>query len=31
MCSSNSSGHHLLAYAEMFGRDAERLADCRKR
>src|SRR5690554_6868722 len=24
-------GHHLLAYAEMFGRDAERLADCRKR
>ncbi|MCX5591952.1 argininosuccinate lyase [Alcaligenes endophyticus] len=24
-------GHHLLAYAEMFKRDAERLADCRKR
>src|SRR5690606_3037797 len=24
-------GHHLLAYAEMFGRDAERLADARKR
>ncbi|WP_353173664.1 argininosuccinate lyase, partial [Paracandidimonas soli] len=24
-------GHHLLAYAEMFGRDAERLADTRKR
>jgi len=24
-------GHHLLAYAEMFGRDGERLADCRKR
>ncbi len=24
-------GHHLLAYAEMFGRDAERLSDCRKR
>ena len=24
-------GHHLLAYAEMFGRDATRLADCRKR
>jgi len=24
-------GHHLLAYAEMFGRDIERLADCRKR
>ncbi|PLC54108.1 argininosuccinate lyase [Pollutimonas nitritireducens] len=24
-------GHHLLAYAEMFGRDAERLTDCRKR
>lgn len=24
-------GHHLLAYAEMFGRDAERLHDCRKR
>ena len=24
-------GHHLLAYAEMFGRDLERLQDCRKR
>lgn len=24
-------GHHLLAYAEMFGRDAERLSDCRRR
>ena len=24
-------GHHLLAYAEMFGRDAARLTDCRKR
>lgn len=24
-------GHHLLAYAEMFERDLERLADCRKR
>ncbi|MBC2769346.1 argininosuccinate lyase [Pusillimonas minor] len=24
-------GHHLLAYAEMFARDAERLHDCRKR
>lgn len=24
-------GHHLLAYVEMFGRDAERLVDCRKR
>jgi len=24
-------GHHLLAYAQMFGRDAQRLADCRKR
>jgi argininosuccinate lyase len=24
-------GHHLLAYAEMFGRDAERLRDCRRR
>ena len=24
-------GHHLLAYAEMFSRDATRLADCRKR
>ncbi len=23
--------HHLLAYVEMLGRDAERLADCRKR
>jgi argininosuccinate lyase len=23
--------HHLLAYYEMFGRDLERLADCRKR
>ena len=23
--------HHLLAYVEMFDRDAERLADCRKR
>ena len=23
--------HHLLAYYEMFGRDAERLQDCRKR
>ena len=23
--------HHLLAYTEMFDRDAERLADCRKR
>ena len=23
--------HHLLAYAEMFDRDAERLADCRRR
>lgn len=23
--------HHLLAYVEMFGRDRERLADCRKR
>ena len=23
--------HHLLAYVEMFARDAERLADCRKR
>ena len=23
--------HHLLAYYEMFGRDRERLADCRKR
>jgi argininosuccinate lyase len=24
-------GHHLLAYYEMFGRDAARLTDCRKR
>ena len=24
-------GHHLLAYAEMFERDLERLSDCRKR
>ncbi|AIL32845.1 argininosuccinate lyase [Basilea psittacipulmonis] len=24
-------GHHMLAYAEMFGRDIERLEDCRKR
>ena len=24
-------GHHILAYVEMFGRDQERLADCRKR
>jgi argininosuccinate lyase len=24
-------GHHLLAYVEMFARDAERLQDCRKR
>ncbi|WP_338847240.1 argininosuccinate lyase [Massilia sp. W12] len=24
-------GHHMLAYVEMFGRDAERLADCRRR
>lgn len=24
-------GHHLLAYVEMLGRDAERLADCRRR
>ncbi|MGI4857641.1 MAG: argininosuccinate lyase [Janthinobacterium lividum] len=24
-------GHHLLAYVEMFSRDAERLRDCRKR
>ncbi len=23
--------HHLLAYVEMFGRDCERLADCRRR
>lgn len=26
-----SFGHHLLAYAEMFARDEERLQDCRKR
>ena len=26
-----SFGHHLLAYVEMFARDAERLADARKR
>jgi len=24
-------GHHMLAYAEMFGRDMERMTDCRKR
>ena len=24
-------GHHLMAYVEMLGRDAERLTDCRKR
>ena len=24
-------GHHLMAYVEMFARDMERLADCRKR
>jgi argininosuccinate lyase len=24
-------GQHMLAYVEMFGRDAERMADCRKR
>ena len=24
-------GHHMLAYVEMFGRDAERLLDCRRR
>ncbi len=24
-------GHHLLAYVEMFGRDGERIADCRRR
>ena len=24
-------GHHLLAYVEMFSRDAERLVDCRRR
>jgi argininosuccinate lyase len=26
-----SFGHHLLAYFEMLGRDAQRFADCRKR
>lgn len=26
-----SFGHHMLAYAEMFGRDLDRLKDCRKR
>ena len=26
-----SFAHHLLAYVEMFARDAERLADVRKR
>lgn len=26
-----SFAHHLLAYVEMFGRDGERLRDCRKR
>ena len=26
-----SFGHHLLAYVEMFGRDDERMADCRRR
>jgi len=26
-----SFAHHLLAYVEMFARDAERLADCRRR
>ena len=26
-----SFGHHVLAYVEMFARDAERLVDCRKR
>ena len=26
-----SYGHHLLAYFEMFARDAQRLAECRKR
>ena len=26
-----SFGHHMLAYAEMLGRDFERMADCRKR
>ncbi|MFZ6767204.1 argininosuccinate lyase [Undibacterium sp. Di26W] len=24
-------GHHILAYVEMFGRDSERMLDCRKR
>ncbi|MDE2354064.1 MAG: argininosuccinate lyase [Betaproteobacteria bacterium] len=24
-------GHHMMAYVEMFGRDRERLADCRRR
>jgi argininosuccinate lyase len=24
-------GHHMLAYVEMFGRDCERMADCRRR
>jgi argininosuccinate lyase len=24
-------GHHMLAYVEMFGRDAERMLDCRRR
>ncbi|HCN90667.1 MAG TPA: argininosuccinate lyase [Oxalobacteraceae bacterium] len=24
-------GHHMLAYVEMFGRDSERMTDCRKR
>lgn len=24
-------GHHMLAYVEMFGRDVERMTDCRKR
>ncbi|MBC7860039.1 MAG: argininosuccinate lyase, partial [Burkholderiaceae bacterium] len=24
-------GHHMLAYVEMFGRDAERMRDCRRR
>ena len=26
-----SFAHHLMAYVEMFGRDAERFADCKKR
>ena len=26
-----SSAHHLLAYVEMFARDAERMADVRRR